>query len=56
LLTAWIRLKPLISVPSGSTSIWLPIVCWNLPGWKIERAGSHVSPPSLERANQASEK
>ena len=52
------RLNPLISVPSssGSTSTWLPIVCWNRPGWKIECAGSHVSPPSVERANQASEK
>ena len=31
LLTAWMRLKPLISVPSTSTSTWLPIVCVNEP-------------------------
>src|SRR6478752_6121781 len=56
LLTAWIRLNPLINVPSGSTSTWLPIVCCNRPGWKIDLAGPQVSPPSVDRANHASEK
>ena len=53
---AWIRLKPLISVPSARTSTWLPMVCAKTPlSLKTERAGSHDTPPLVERANHASE-
>jgi hypothetical protein len=46
----------LISVPSTSTSTWLPIVWVNTPrSRKIGRAGSHDWPPFVDRANHASE-
>ncbi len=40
------------TVPSASTSIWLPIVWLCEPGSAIMRAGSQLAPPSVVRANQ----
>src|SRR5215204_3557593 len=45
-------LNPLTSVPLGSTTIWLPIVCVREAlGAKIGCAVSQLSPASVERAN-----
>ena len=46
----------LTSVPSLSTTIWLPSVwMWLLSGKsRIVRVGSQVRPPSVERANSVS--
>lgn len=50
LLAIVIRSNTTTSVPSGSTTRTLPIVCASTPGSKIARAGSHA--PAVERASQ----
>ena len=40
------------SVPFGCTTIWLPMVWSFWPGSQTCFAGSHVTPASVERANQ----
>ena len=50
-LAPLIRLKPSTSVPSGSTSIWLPIVWFIALGSKMGRAVSQLWPLSVLRAN-----
>src|SRR5215210_6100909 len=52
-LAPWIRSKKSIRSPLGSTTIWLPIVWSIVPGSKIFRAGSQLSPPSVVRLNHA---
>ena len=45
-------LNALINVPSGSTTITLPMVWLPTPGSRMGRAASHVAPLSVVRANQ----
>jgi hypothetical protein len=46
-----IMLNPLISVPSGRTSTWLPIAgMWRPRSRQIARAGSQDAPPFVDRA------
>ena len=45
------RVNEATSVPSGSTTIWLLIVCRSTPGSNTVRGGSQLAPPSVVRAN-----
>src|SRR5215211_237089 len=54
LRTLRIQLNSITRSPFGSTTIWLPIVWLNWPGSKTGLA-SYDSPPSSERANQATD-
>ena len=54
--TLRIRLNSITRSPFGSTTIWLPIVCALLPGFRIGFTTSYEAPLSSERANQASER